>query len=264
MTIKYSTLSHTNPEEITLNKINIGSKGLVKYAHPKYGKFHVLILRLPVCKLDKYPVENMQAFKNADGKVPVSLKIPVDAQFTTNPVYMFIQAILEKYGNKQKPEKKYPVYDPNKESNYIKIKYMDSYDSYSVTEIFNESDIKIRTKTHNLTSIADLYGLFSSGMQVVPYVMLYFHKTPAGDFVTLRPVKFYIGKSLTMEQIDYVNKKSRYVPTPKSDFYDANQIARPVSISDFADFIKDSNSTNLDENTHSQLDMTVSNLDIIC
>lgn len=264
MTIKYSTLSHTNPEEINMNKINIGSKGLVKYAHPKYGKFHMLILRLPVCKLDKYPVENMQAFKTADGKTSISLKIPMDAQFTTNPVYMFIQSILEKYGSKQKPEKKYPVYDPNKESNYIKIKYMDSYDSYSVTEITNDSDIKIRTKTHNPTSIADLYGLFGSGMQVVPYVMLYFHKTNAGDFVTLRPVKFYIGKSLTMEQIDYVNKKSKYVPTPKSDFYDANQIARPVSITDFADFIKDSDSENPNENPHSQSEIAIANLDIIC
>ena len=56
---KYSTVSHTNPEEINMSKLNIGTKGLVKYSHPKYGKSHVLVVRLGVCELDKYSIEHI-------------------------------------------------------------------------------------------------------------------------------------------------------------------------------------------------------------
>lgn len=246
---KYSTVSHTNPEEIKMSKLNIGIKGLVKYSHPKYGKSHVLVVRLGVCQLDKYPIEHYQFNKTADSKVPVNLKIPINEDFTKLPVYNFIQNILKTYGNKEKPELKYPVFDKLKESNYIKIKFMDSYNSYTVTEIITDGDFKIKTKIHKPTSIADLYGLFSSNTQIVPYVMLYFHKTSAGDFVTLRPVKFYIGKSLSLEQIDYISKKSKYIETPKSDFYNANQMAKHVSLSDFMEFINNT-------------DMADSNIDI--
>ena len=250
---KYS-ITHTNPEEINMEKVNIGTKGLVKYAHPKYGKAHMLVLRLPICDLCKYPIEYFPVHRNIEEKIPVNLKLPIDESFTKTPFYKFIQNILEKFGTKQKGKTKYPVYDSSKECNYIKIKHMDSYDSYTITEIINTNDFKIKTKQHKPSSVMDLYTIFNSGMQVVPYVMVFFHKTSAGDFVTLRPIKFYVGKNLSIEQIDYINKKQRYVDIPKSDFYDANQIGRPVSLNDFLISISNSDLTA----------MKPSDLNIIC
>ncbi len=252
----YSLVSHTNPEEITMDKVNIGPKGLVKYSHPQYGKTHVLVLRMPVCTLDKYPIDHYAApWKNPDEKIPVNLKIPITEAFCKNPFYIFIQNVLEKYGTKSNGKAKYPVYDSSKESNYLKIKNMDWFNSYTVTEIINEEDIKIKTKQHKPSTIVDLYSIFSQGFQVIPFVMLYFHKTSAGDFVTLKPVKFYIGKNITMEQIEYISKKSRYIPVPNSDYFDSNQQARPVSLTDFLGFIKDE-----EQNDTRKID----EIDIIC
>jgi hypothetical protein len=251
----YSVVSHTNPELIDMDKVNIGPKGLVKYSHPKYGKTHVLVMRMPVCTLDKYPIEHFTAGKSPDEKVPVNLKLSINETFTKNPFYTFLQKILEKYENKSKCKTKYPVFDSSKKSNYIKIKFMDCYNSYTITEIINEGDIKLKTKQHKPSSIMDLYSIFSQGLQVVPFVMLYFYKTDAGDFVTLRPVKFYIGKNITIEQIEYISKKSRYVEAPKSDFFDSNQQARPVSLTDFLGFIK-----NTDQNDTRKIE----DIDFIC
>ncbi len=251
----YSVVSHTNPEEINMDKVNIGPKGLVKYSHPQYGKAHVLVMRMPVCTLDKYPIDHFTAGKNPDEKTPVNLKVPITEAFTKNPFYLFIQNILEKYGNKTKGKIKHPVYDKSKESNYLKIKNMDWFNSYTVTEIINGEDFKIKTKQHKPSNIVDLYSIFSQGMQVVPFVMLYFHKTSAGDFVTLKPVKFYIGKNITMEQIEYISKKSRYIPVPNSDYFDSNQQARPVSLTDFLGFIKDEEQTDIQK---------INEIDIIC
>ena len=71
-------ITHTNPEEINMDKVSIGPKGLVKYSHPKYGKSHVLVLRLPVFNLDKYPIEYFPHLKNVEEKIPVNLKIPYE------------------------------------------------------------------------------------------------------------------------------------------------------------------------------------------
>ena len=128
------------------------------------------------------------------------------------------------------------MYDASKESNYLKIKNMDSYE-YSVTEITN-GDLKIKTINHKPSSIADLTTIFKQHTQVVTYVMLYYHKMPNGDFITLRPVKFYIGNDITMEQVDFINNKNRYIDVPKSDYYDFNQNARPVLLDDLINSLK--------------------------
>ena len=232
--IKMPNMNHTNPEEINIDKIQIGYRGLVRYSHPQYGKSHFLVLRLPVCQLDKYPIENCQAFRTIDKKVPVNLKIPMGKDFIETPFYVFLQNLLEKHGDKDKT--RYPVLDPEKESNYLKIKDMDSYE-YSVTMIDN-NDFKIKTTNRKLSSISDLYKVFSSNIQVVPYVMLYYNKMPQGDFITIRPVKFYIGNNINMEQIDYIIKKQRNVDIPRFDFYDFNQIGKQVSLSDFTKYLE--------------------------
>ena len=224
-------MSHTNPEEIIMDKVSVGPKGLVKYSHPKYGKSHVLVLRLGIFTLDKYPIDNYSTTKTPDEKNPVNLKIPIDESFVKTPSYEFIQNILGKYGYKSNGKFKYPVFDSENKSNYLKIKNMDLF-QYPITEIIN-TDFKIKTINHKPTSVADLKNIFKQNLQVVPYVMVYYHKMPNGDFVTLKPVRFYIGKNISMEQIDFINNQTRHVEVPKSDYYDCNQNARPVSIIDF-------------------------------
>lgn len=228
---KFSNSVFTNPEEIIMDKVSIGPKGLVKYIHPKYGKSHVLVLRLPICALSKYPIEYYPVGKTPEAKVPVNLKIPIDASFVQNPNYIFIQKILDKFGSNTNGKTRYPVYDTGKESNYLKIKNMDSF-QYPITEIANK-DLKIKTINHKPSSISDLTNIFKQGSHVMAYVMLYYHKMPSGDFVTLKPVKFYIGKNLSMEQVDFALRKNIHVDVPKSDYYDCNQNARPVSVIDF-------------------------------
>ena len=241
--IKMPNMNHTNPEEINIDKIQIGYKGLVRYSHPQYGKSHFLVLRLPVCQLDKYPIENCQAFRTIDKKVPVNLKIPIGEDFIKDPFYVFLQNLLDKYGDKDKV--KYPVFDPEKTSNYLKIKDMDSYE-YSVTFIDN-NDFKIKTSNCKLSSLSELYKVFNSNIQVIPYVMLYYNKMPHGDFITLRPVKFYIGNNINMEQIDYIIKKQRHMIVPKFDFYDFNQIGKKVSFSDFTKYIENDDNKSTDK-----------------
>jgi len=238
--IKMPNMSHTNPEEINIDKIQIGYKGLIRYSHPQYGKSHFLVLRLPVCQLDKYPIEYCQAFRTIDKKVPVNLKIPMDKKFIETPFYVFLQNLLEKYGDKDKV--KYPVFDPEKESNYLKIKDMDSYE-YSVT-IIDNNDFKIKTSNHKLSSLSELYTVFSSNIQIIPYVMLYYNKMPHGDFITLRPVKFYIGDNISTEQIDYLIKKQRHVNVPKTYFYSFNQTGKHVSLSEFTKYIEHDDTNN--------------------
>jgi len=225
---------HTNPEEIIIDNIQIGHKGLLRYYHPQYGKSHFLVLRLPVSKLSKYPIEYCQALRNIDKKVPVNLKIPMDKNFISSQFYIFLQNLLEKFGDKTKT--KYPVFDPEKESNYLKIKDMDSYE-YSVTLIDN-NDFKIKTSNHKLSSLSELYKVFSSNIQIIPYVMVYYNKMPHGDFITLRPVKFYIGDNISTEQIDYLIKKQRHVNVPKTYFYSFNQTGKHVSLSEFTKYIE--------------------------
>jgi hypothetical protein len=240
--IKMPNMNHTNPEEININKIQIGYKGLIRYSHPQYGKSHFLVLRLPVCQLDKYPIEYCQAFRTMDKKIPVNLKIPMGQDFIETPFYVFLQNLLEKYGDKDKV--KYPVFDSKKTSNYLKIKDMDSYE-YSVT-IIDNSNFKIKTTNRKLSSLSELYTVFSSDTQVIPYVMLYYNKMPHGDFITLRPVKFYIGNNINMEQIDYITKKQRHMIVPKFDFYDFNQIGKQVSLSDFTKYLENTDTKSTD------------------
>lgn len=235
-TVNLLNITHTNPNEINMDKISIGSKGLVKYTHPKYGKSHVLVFRLPICVLDKYPIEYYPGLKNLDSKVSVNLKIPIDANFTQDPLYVFIQKILDKFGYNTNGKARYPNYDTNKERNYLKIKNMDLY-QYSITEIINK-DFKIKTASHKPSNITELTNIFKQNTQVMAYVMLYYHKMPSGDFVTLKPVKFYIGKNITTEQIDFANRTNRHVDVPKSDYFDCNQNARVVSIIDFIKFVQ--------------------------
>lgn len=252
--IKMHNLAHTNPEEINMNNIQIGPKGLVKYSHQQYGKSHFLVLRLPVCQLDKYPIEYSHAFKTNDNKIPVNLKIPIGQEFTKTPFYVFIQNILDKYGDKTKNKYRYPEYNSEKASNYLKIKEMDLY-SYLVTMIDN-SDFKIKASNRKLSNLTELFSNFSPNIQVVPYVMLYYHKMSNGDFITLKPVKFYIGNNINMEQIDYIHKQQKYIITPRSDFYDCNQLGKNVSLGDFSKYIENQDNKEINTNNTKQIDIT--------
>lgn len=243
--IKMQNMVHMNPEEININKIQIGQKGLIKYSHPIYGKSHFLVLRLPVCQLDKYPIEYSQAFKKADKKIPVNLKIPMGKDFIKSQFYIFLQNLLDNFGDNSKLKLRYPVFDPEKKLNYLKIKDMDSY-KYSVTMIDN-NEFKIKTSNYKLSSISDLYTVFSANIQVEPYVMLYYNKMPQGDFITLKPVKFYIGNNINIEQIDYIIKKQRQMIVPRFDFYDFNQIAKHVSLSDFNKYLENDDTKSNDQ-----------------
>ena len=103
---------------------------------------------------------------------------------------------------------------------------------------YDNNDYKIKSSNHKLSSLSELYQVFSSNIQVMPYVMLYYNKMPHGDFITLRPVKFYIGNNINMEQIDYLIKKQRHVNVPKTYFYNFNQIGKHVSLSEFTKYLE--------------------------
>lgn len=242
--IKHDIISPTNPIDIQMDKISIGFNGLIKYNHPKYGKTHRLVLKLPVCKFDKFPIDYYQK-SNANESININLKIPIDSSFTTNSFYMFIQNILEKYDSlSNTPKQKYPSFDHNKTENYLKIKEMDKF-NYNVIEIINKDDSKLKVIIHKPTSFTDLQTIFKSYSYVVPYVIVYYHKTQLGDFITLKPVKFYVGENLTMEVIDYISRKSKKSEIPKSEFFDANQIASPVLLDDFLKHLQNENTNQI-------------------
>jgi hypothetical protein len=240
--IKMPHISHTNPKEINMDKIQIGPKGLIKYSHPTYGKSHFLVLRLPVCQLDKYPIEYFLSSKMEDKKSFVNLKIPIGKDFIKSPFYVFLQNILNKYADKDKSKARYPMFDPQKEVNYLKIKDMDSY-LYSITSIDN-NDFKIKTTNRKVSSLSELYNTFNSNIQVVPYVMLYYHNMPNGQFITLKPVRFYIGNKINIEQIDYIQNKQRNVNIPMYDFYYFNKNRRCVSLTEFTNYLKSKDNEN--------------------
>ena len=231
--VKYDIISHTEPDDIQMDKISIGFNGLIKYNHPKYGKTHRLLLRLPVCKFDKVPFEYYKKCSDTNEQLNISLKIPIDTNFTNNSFYMFIQNILAKYESSPNDTKqKYPVFDHNKNENYLKIKEMEKF-NYTVIEVINKDDLKPITILRKPSSTHALQNIVNSYKYVVPYVMVYYRKTQLGDFVTLKPVKFYVGDNLSMEVIDYISRKPRLNEIPKSDFFDSNQIGNPVLLDDF-------------------------------
>jgi hypothetical protein len=244
--------SHIDSKDIDIDKIDKTHRGLIMYKDPKSNKNYVLFLRLPICNLDKYSIDYYQLNQNNCIKSHVNLKIPMNLEFTKTSFYTVIQNILIKYSesNNSLCKVNYPVFDSNKKSNYLKIKNMDYYSYYSVIEIINYDEVKIKTKQHKISSISDLYSIFGSGIQVVPYVKVYYHSTTIGNFVTLKPIKFYIGKNITMEQIEYISKRQKHAEIPKSDFFEINQPTKPVLVSDLMAFIENVNNTdNTKENT---------------
>lgn len=239
--IKYDTIAPTKPDDIIMDNIYVGSKGLIKYNHPKYGKKHVLLIRASVCKLNQFPIEHYIKCSNTTENIPISLKIPIDSNFIKDSFYMFIQNILTKYECLVNPPKiKYPFFDNTKVENYIKIKEMNKF-NYTVIEVINKDDLKPKTIIHKPSNLKDLQIIFKSYSYVVPYVMLYYHKTELGDFITLKPVKFYVGNNLNMDVIDYISRKTRISEIPKSEFFDANQTGKPVLLDDFLKFVKEDN-----------------------
>lgn len=223
--------SHMEYSDIEVTKLYHIGKSL-KYKHPIYKKFD-LIVKLPVFKLDKYPVFNESFFNPNNLGVKLKLQLETDSKESFDN---FIKSTIKHLSNN-----KGSVYPDFTTSNTFSIKSMEKY-NYPVYWVEENKSGKLFVKPNSPKSVPELKELFKSDYQVLPFVQMKYVKVNNNNFLTFTPVKFYVGKNLSQNIINKLVKQSTpIIEAPKSEHFNANQFAVNVTDEDFNKYFEDFN-----------------------
>ena len=197
--------SHINFDEIEINKLyTFGSS--IKYKHPVYKKFD-LIVKLPVFKLDKYPVNDFKFLDPTNNSI--DLKIPISQYQKSSSFGEFIKSVLKKFSNDSNLNNCYPNLNLV-ETQYIKIKKMEQF-NYPVFNVdMNNKSKKPLVKMNNPGSLPELKSLIKSDYEILPFVQMRYTKINNKSFLTLVPIKFYVGKNLNDTVVDQITKNGKF------------------------------------------------------
>ncbi len=228
--------SHINFDEIEINRLyTIGTA--IKYKHPVYKKFD-LIVKLPVFKLDKYPVTD---FKFIDpNNNHIDLKIPISQEQKTGSFGEFIKSVLKKFTNNINLTNCHPNLNLA-EIQHIKIKKMENF-SYPVFNVdINNKTNKPIVKMNNPSSLPELKNLIKSDHEILPFVQMRFTKINNKSYLTLVPIKFYIGKNLNDTIVDQITKSGKFKvldPEPQVPHLNCNDRGHLIDSNDFNSYLE--------------------------
>lgn len=199
---------HTEIADINLEEVDISSnKSLI-------NKYSELII-----KCDKYTLGNYPLMIPPSSSNVKNIKISLDSigPIESSELYKFGQSYIKKTTNGMKNI--YIFSNKNK----LHISHMERFNYPVIEVITGEKIIKPIIRFHKPTNVDELKQLLKPGYEIIPFVQIFkfMNQKSMSYYMTLHPIKFYVGKKLdeqTMEEV--LPKKARvYVPKPKSDFY---------------------------------------------
>lgn len=207
---------HTEIANINLEKVDItNNKSLIK----KYGfKYSQLIIKCDKYTLGNYPL--MIPPSDSDVK-NIKLSLESVGPIENSEVYKFGQSYIKKTTNGMKNI--YIFSNKNK----LHISHMERFNYPVIEVITGEKIIKPIIRFHKPTNVDELKQILKTGYEIIPFVQIFkfINQKTMSYYMTLNPVKFYVGKNLdeqTMEKV--LPKKYRAnVPKPESDFYYSEQ-----------------------------------------
>jgi hypothetical protein len=197
--------SHINFDEIEIDKLYTSGSS-IKYKHHVYKKFD-LIVRLPVFKLDKYPVNDFKFLDPTNNSI--DLKIPISQDQKSSSFGEFIKSVLKKFSNDSNLNNYYPNLNLV-ETQYIKIKKMEQF-NYPIFNVdINTKSQKSIVKMNNPGSLSELKSLIKADYEILPFVQMKYTKINNKSFLTLVPIKFYVGKNLNGTIGNQITKNKKF------------------------------------------------------
>jgi hypothetical protein len=215
---KLSYLAHTEIAEIDCTKLSIDKSHTVKISK---NKNHELILKTPIFKLGKYPLQTKTFFDPNNNRI--DLQFEMGPEYKSNNFYQFYNSDIKKLIVNLDG-----ALDNNSEQivNKLKISHLESF-NYPVYEITLGHD-RPYVKQYKPSNKEDLYKLFKPDYEFVAFVQLKMYYIKKQTYVLMVPTKFYIGENLTDEIISVVTRKYTKQKTPPHDYYDPRPIVTKV------------------------------------
>ena len=238
--------SYINLDELQIDNLyTVGSN--IKYKHSKYKKFD-LIIKLPVFKLDKYSINDFKFIDPNNNAIDLKLFISQEQKFGSFGT--MINSIIKTFSNNLNLNTFYPNLNLS-ETKYIKIKQMEKF-NYPIFNVDTSNKLnKPIVKMNSPNSLSDLKNLIKSDYEILPFVQMKLTKFNNKCYLTLVPVKFYVGKNLSDYVINQIIKNRDYSNLdsgPNVPHFNCNECGHIIDSNDFNRYLEEASENNTNTN----------------